>query len=95
MSKILSNSTDLLVCNAVIYDGPYMLERELVITKEACNYTRTAPKIMPSILFFWPTTIQVDVVGMAVEVEPFHQYSLIFCCHVTNGNRGAVGQNAI
>lgn len=37
--------------------------------------TRTAPKVIPPILLRWPTTSEVDNVGMAVEVEPSHQYS--------------------
>ena len=35
---------------------------------------------------------EVDVGGMAVEVEPSHQYSIPFCCCVTGGSRGAVWQ---
>ena len=30
--------------------------------------------------------------GMAIEVKLSHQYSIAFCCHVTDGNRGAVWQ---
>jgi len=33
---------------------------------------------------------EVDVGGMAVEVETSHQYSIKFCCHVTDGSSGAV-----
>jgi len=33
--------------------------------------------------------------GMAVEVEPSHQYSITFYYCVTDGNRGTVRQNAI
>ena len=29
---------------------------------------------------------EVDVGGMAVEVEPSQQYSFTFCCHVTDGS---------
>ncbi len=35
---------------------------------------RTALKIMPPILLCWPVMLEVDVGGMAVEVEPSHQY---------------------
>jgi len=42
----------------------------------------------------WPMTSEVDVGGMAVEVEPSHQYS-ITCCHVTDGSRGAVWQKDV
>jgi len=34
----------------------------------------------------------VDAGGIAVEVEPFHQYFVTFCCCVTDGSRGAVQQ---
>jgi len=30
---------------------------------------------LPPILLSWPTTSEVDIGGMAVEVEPAHQYS--------------------
>ena len=39
-----------------------------------------------------PTTSGADVCDEAVEVEPSHQYSITFCCHVTDGRRGAVWQ---
>jgi len=45
---------------------------------------------MPLVLLRWLTMSEVDVGGMAVEVEPFHQYPVTFCCHVTDGSRGAV-----
>lgn len=32
----------------------------------------------------------MDVGGMSIEVEPFHQVSVKFCCHETNGNREAI-----
>jgi len=35
---------------------------------------------------------ETDVGRMAVEVEPSHQYSLTFCCCVTDGSRGVVWQ---
>ena len=37
---------------------------------------------------------EVDVGDMTVEVEPSHQYSITFCCHVTDGSREAVSQNS-
>ena len=52
-------------------------------------YMRTAPKVMPLILLSWPMTSEVDVVGIAVDSDPSHQYSITFCCHVTDGNREA------
>ena len=55
---------------------------------------RDSPKVMPPISLCWPTTSEADVSGMA-EVEPALQYSIIFCCHVTDSSRGAVWQNGI
>jgi len=31
--------------------------------------------------------------GMSAEIKPSHQYSVTFCCHVTDGSRGVVWQN--
>ena len=53
-------------------------------------YTRAALKVMPPILLCWPTTSEVVVGGMAVEVEPSHQYSVRYCCCTTDGSRSAV-----
>ena len=47
------------------------------------------------ILLFCPPVSEVDAGGMAVEVEPSHQYSITYCCHVTDGSRGAAWQNGI
>jgi len=33
---------------------------------------------------------EADVGGMAVEIEPSHQYSITFCCHATDDSRGTV-----
>jgi len=52
--------------------------------------TRTAPKVIPPILLWWPTISEVDNVGMAVEVEPSHQYSVTFRCHETWQQRGSL-----
>lgn len=38
-------------------------------------YTRTTPKRKPPILLCWPTSSEVNLGGMAVEYEPFYQYS--------------------
>ena len=61
------------------------------------NYytTRAAPKVMSPILLYLPTMSEVDIGGMAVEVESFHQYSIKFCCHVMDGSRGVVWQNGV
>ena len=49
---------------------------------------RAALKVMPPILLYWPTVSEVDVGDMAIEVEPSHQYSLTYCCCVSDGSRG-------
>ena len=41
------------------------------------------------ILLCWPTA-EADASGMAVEVEPSHQYSVTCCCHITDDSKGAV-----
>jgi len=43
---------------------------------------------MLPILLYCPITSEVDAGNMAVEGEPSHQYSITFCCHVTDGRRG-------
>jgi len=53
-----------------------------------------ALKVMP-ILLCWLTMSEADVDGMAAEVESSHQYSILFCCHVTDGSRGAIQQNGV
>ena len=66
-----------------------------ISTCESCSVnpfviTRAAPKVMPPILLCWPTTSEADVGGMAVEVEPSHQYSVNFFRRATDDSRGAV-----
>ena len=51
------------------------------------NSTRVIPKLKPPILLYCPTTSEVVVGDMAVEVELSHQYSVKFCCHATDGSR--------
>ena len=53
-------------------------------------YTRATPKLTPPILLCWPTTQEANVVDMAVEVEPSRQYSVKFCCRVTDDSKGAI-----
>lgn len=38
---------------------------------------RAAPKAVPHTLLCWSTTLEVDLGGMAVEVEPSCQYSVL------------------
>ena len=49
---------------------------------------KAAPEVMLPILLCWPTT-EVGVGGMAVEVEPSHQYPITLLS-LTDGSRGAV-----
>ena len=47
-------------------------------------------------LFLMPLMMsETDVGGAVVEVEPSYQYSIIFCCYVTDGSRGAAWQNGV
>ena len=54
-----------------------------------CMYMRAALKVMPPILFFSPVMSETDG-GMAVEIQPSHQYTIAFCCCETDGSREAV-----
>jgi len=49
-------------------------------------YTKAAPKVMPPVLLCWPTTSEVDVGCMAVEVEPSHNYSTCKFLLITEQN---------
>jgi len=51
---------------------------------------KAALKVMPLILLWWPMISEADGGGMAAEVEPSQQYSIAFCCCVTDGTRRAV-----
>ena len=59
------------------------------------SFWRATLKVVPPILSCWPAMSEVDVGGMTVEVEPFHQYSIKFCCCATDGSRGAVWQTGV
>ena len=50
---------------------------------------------MPPISFWWPMMSEADAGGMAVEVEPSRQYSIMFFCCATDSSRGAVWQNGV
>ena len=50
---------------------------------------------LPPTLLYWPTMSEVDVCGVAVEAEPFHQCSITLCCCATDGSRGALWQNGV
>ena len=53
----------------------------------------SAPKVMPLIILYWPTTTEADVCSMAVEAESSRYYSITFCYYLTDGLRGAAWQN--
>jgi len=66
---------------------PYVqMDRSIVLY----TVTRAVPKLMPPILLCWLTTSEVNIVDMAVEVEPSRQHSVKFCCRATDDSRGAV-----
>jgi len=46
-----------------------------------------------SYLLNWLMTLEANVAGMAVEVEPSHQHSVTYCCCAIGSSRGAVWQN--
>lgn len=56
---------------------------------------RAVLQVTPPILLCWPVTSEADVGGMRVEVELSHEYSITFCCLVTDGSRGAVWQSGV
>jgi len=43
---------------------------------------------MPPILLCWPMMSEEHVGGVAVEVEPSHQYCITFCFCVTEAAEG-------
>lgn len=40
--------------------------------------TKATPKTMPFMIVCWPTISEGDIGGTSVEVEPSHQYSVIY-----------------
>lgn len=50
---------------------------------------------MPPMLLCLSTMSEVDVGKMTVEVDPSWQYSIIFCCCVTESSRKVVWQNYV
>jgi len=51
---------------------------------------KAAQEVILPILLCWPTVSEAAAGGMAVEVDPSHQYSTPCCCHAKDGSRGAV-----
>jgi len=70
-------------------------DRLSTLRSEKCSHgivlwcTRAALKVMPPMLWWWPTISETDVGDMAVYVGPSHQHSNTFCCCVTDGSREA------
>jgi len=62
--------------------------------KQIGNPFEAALKVMPPILLCWLMMSEADVSGREVEAENSHQYSIKFCCHETDGSRGAVWKKA-
>lgn len=63
----------------------------LKIVKNSATFLQLsmrAPKGMPPILLLQPMTSETDVDSTAVEGEAFHQYCIMFCCCLTDSNRG-------
>ena len=58
----------------------------------ACGllFIRAGQKVVPPILLHWLTRSEANGGDEAVWVEPSHQYSIAFCCPVTDSHRGAV-----
>ena len=48
-----------------------------------------------SYLLCWLTMSEVDVDGMAVEVEPSWRYTVTLFCHAIDGSRGAIWWNCV
>ena len=74
---------------------PFLLPPDAVCGSFTYINARAPLKAVPPILLCWPMMSEADVGGMAVEVEPSHQYSITFCCHITDGSRRAVWQNGV
>lgn len=56
---------------------------------------RATPKVMSPILLGWSIMSEVDIDGVAVDTEPSHQYSIKFCCWVTDDSKRTLWQNDI
>ena len=51
---------------------------------------RAALKLMVPTLLCWSTISEANVGSVAVDVEPSHQYSITFCCCVTDVSKKAL-----
>jgi len=57
---------------------------------DGVHFTRAAPKEISPVLLCQLMTSKVDVGSIAEEAECSQQYSVMLCCRVTDGSRGAV-----
>ena len=53
--------------------------------REACSESNASYFMM----------LEADTGDTAVEIERSHQYSIAFCCCVTDGSRGTARQNGV
>ena len=71
-----------------------ILKNKIILLLIYINYLiyfmRSALKVMPPILLYWPMISQTNVGDTAVEIEPSHRYPITFCCCVADGSGGAV-----
>ena len=88
---VLHRHIDILKIHLIMCAVSIWYKRLLVVT----GIMKVAPKTMPPNLLCRSMTSEVDVGCVTVEVESSHQYSIVFCCCVTDGSRGAVWQNNI
>ena len=86
----------------------WMLVPPLLVIQEHCIHLSSPGLALPShqvlnhisscdlfpLQLCWHTAPEIDG-GMAVEVEPSHQYSITFCCCMTDDSTDAVWQNGI
>jgi len=60
------------------------------------HYIRTALKVLPPILLFWPTvSTEADVVAWQQRLNLPTNIPFVFCCHVTDGSRGEAWQSYV
>lgn len=48
------------------------------------------PKVMSHIILFCAMTSDADLGVTAVELKPFHQFSITFFCHMADSSREAI-----
>ena len=78
----------------VLLTGKIIHQKEAVCSAQL-NMYKGCTERNAAILLCCHTTSEGDVGGMAVKVKPSHQYSIPFCCCVTDGSREAVWYNGL